>query len=63
MKEKVLDVTLWRTRFGRGYGPVVRQKTIKDANLKGKKYECVGSIYLAQERGQVTSSSEYTNES
>jgi hypothetical protein len=24
-KEEVLDHTLWRTRFGRGYGPVVRQ--------------------------------------
>jgi hypothetical protein len=25
LKEDVLDRTLWRTRFGRGYGPVVRQ--------------------------------------
>jgi hypothetical protein len=24
-KEEALDHTLWRTRFGRGYGPVVRQ--------------------------------------
>jgi hypothetical protein len=24
-KEEALDRTLWRTRFGRGYGPVVRQ--------------------------------------
>jgi hypothetical protein len=24
-KEEALDLTLWRTRFGRGYGPVVRQ--------------------------------------
>jgi hypothetical protein len=24
-KEEVLDCTLWRTRFGRGYGPVVSQ--------------------------------------
>jgi hypothetical protein len=24
-KEEALDCTLWRTRFGRGYGPVVRQ--------------------------------------
>jgi hypothetical protein len=24
-KEKALDRTLWRTSFGRGYGPVVRQ--------------------------------------
>jgi hypothetical protein len=25
LKEEVLNRTLWRTRFGRGYGPVVRQ--------------------------------------
>jgi hypothetical protein len=25
LKVEVLDRTLWRTRFGRGYGPVVRQ--------------------------------------
>jgi hypothetical protein len=25
--KEVLDRTLWRTRFGRGYGPVVRQTT------------------------------------
>jgi len=24
-KEEALDRTLWRTRFGRDYGPVVRQ--------------------------------------
>jgi hypothetical protein len=27
MKEEALDRTWWRTRFGRGYGPVVRQTT------------------------------------
>jgi hypothetical protein len=27
LKEQALDRTLWRTRFGRGYGPVVRQTT------------------------------------
>jgi hypothetical protein len=27
LKEEALDHTLWRTRFGRGYGPVVRQAT------------------------------------
>jgi hypothetical protein len=26
LKEEALDRTLWRIRFGRGYGPVVRQK-------------------------------------
>jgi hypothetical protein len=25
LKEESLDRTLWRTRFGKGYGPVVRQ--------------------------------------
>jgi hypothetical protein len=25
LKEEALDHTLWRTGFGRGYGPVVRQ--------------------------------------
>jgi hypothetical protein len=27
LKEESLDCTLWRTRFGRSYGPVVRQTT------------------------------------
>jgi hypothetical protein len=27
LKEAALDRTQWRTRFGRGYGPVVRQTT------------------------------------
>jgi hypothetical protein len=27
LKEEALDRTLWRTRFGRGYGRVVRQTT------------------------------------
>jgi hypothetical protein len=25
LKEEALDRTVWRTRFGRGYGPVARQ--------------------------------------
>jgi hypothetical protein len=25
LKEEAIDCTLWRTCFGRGYGPVVRQ--------------------------------------
>jgi hypothetical protein len=25
LKEEAVDHTLWRTHFGRGYGPVVRQ--------------------------------------
>jgi hypothetical protein len=27
LKKEAVDRTLWRTRFGRGYGPVVRQAT------------------------------------
>jgi hypothetical protein len=27
LKEEALDRTLWRTRFGRDYGPIVRQTT------------------------------------
>jgi hypothetical protein len=27
LKEEALDHTMWRTRFGRGFGPVVRQTT------------------------------------
>jgi hypothetical protein len=27
LKEEALDHTLWRTGFGRGYGPVVRKTT------------------------------------
>jgi hypothetical protein len=27
LKEEALDSTLWKTRLGRGYGPVVRQTT------------------------------------
>jgi hypothetical protein len=25
LKEEVVDRTIWRARFGRGFGPVVRQ--------------------------------------
>jgi hypothetical protein len=27
LKEEALDHTVWKTRFGRGFGPVVRQTT------------------------------------
>ena len=27
LKEKALDRTMWRARFGRGFGPVIRQTT------------------------------------
>ena len=28
LKEEALDCTMWRARFGRGFGPVLRQTTI-----------------------------------
>jgi hypothetical protein len=28
LKEEALDSTMWRVRFGRGFGPVVRQTAI-----------------------------------
>ena len=27
LKEEAVDRTIWRARFGRGFGPVVRQNT------------------------------------
>ena len=27
LKDEALDRTMWRARFGRGFGPVVRQTT------------------------------------
>jgi hypothetical protein len=27
LKEEALDRTMWRARYGRGFGPVVRQTT------------------------------------
>jgi hypothetical protein len=27
LKDEALDCTMWRARFGRGFGPVVRQTT------------------------------------
>jgi len=34
LKEEALDRTMWRARFGRGFGPVVRQTT-KRMNKRG----------------------------
>ena len=36
LKEEAPDRTLWRTRFGRGFGPVVRQTTEWMRSLYGK---------------------------
>jgi hypothetical protein len=39
LKEEALDRTMWRARFGRGFGPVVRQ-TAKWMKV------CVGAYLL-----------------
>jgi hypothetical protein len=38
LKEEALDCTMWRNRFGRDFGPVVRQNTewMNTWNLKFK---------------------------
>jgi len=38
LKEEVLDRTMWGVRFGRGFGPVVRQNT-----------ECINEISSVKE--------------
>jgi hypothetical protein len=35
LKEEALDRSLWRTRFGRGYGLVVRQTTERMNDVDG----------------------------
>ena len=34
LKEEAPDRTVWRARFGKGFGPVVRQKTDYNVNEK-----------------------------
>ena len=41
MKEEALDRTMWRNRFGRGFGPVVLQITDDDDD---DEYLCFGHI-------------------
>jgi len=38
LKEEALDRTMWRARFGRGFGPVVRQTT-NLININDGKYK------------------------
>ena len=37
LKEAALDCTLWRTRLGRSYGPLVRQKKMNKRTMKNAK--------------------------
>ena len=47
LKEEALDRTVWRARFGRGFGPVVRQTTkcMNNVNIQwlNRKEWCLGS--------------------
>jgi hypothetical protein len=40
LKEEAIDRSQWRTRFQRGYGPVVRQTTERIYNEMEKKVKC-----------------------
>jgi hypothetical protein len=42
LKEEALDRTMWRNRFGRGFGPVVRQNTewMRSQSLPLKRLYC-----------------------
>jgi hypothetical protein len=42
LKEEDLDRTMWRARFGRGFGRVVRQTT----KLNEQEFMCLGTIYV-----------------
>jgi hypothetical protein len=46
LKEEALDRTLWRTRFGRGYGPVVRQTT-ESMNSKMQQFGSLCFLYAS----------------
>jgi hypothetical protein len=43
--EEALDHTVWRTGFGRGFGPVVRQTDIW-INIRKDEEEDVGSYWM-----------------
>jgi hypothetical protein len=40
LKEEALDRTMWRARFGRSFGPVVRQTT-KGMNVRRKRRDVI----------------------
>jgi hypothetical protein len=46
LKEEALDRTMWRARFGRGFGPVVRQ-TAKLMNVSANR---PSSVHLYKSR-------------
>ena len=40
LKDEAVDRTVWRNRFGRGFGPVVRQTTEWQTLCSKKKLHC-----------------------
>jgi hypothetical protein len=65
LKEEALDRIKWRTRFGRGCGPVVWQITDDDDDewwdiqLTGPKVFCHNSLEHCQQRLEGSSNSLY----
>jgi hypothetical protein len=54
LKEEALDRTMWRARFGRSFGPVVRQTTELLNSLRGS-YRRDGTRTLFLPRDQSAS--------
>jgi len=55
LKEEALDRTMWRHRFGGGFGPVVRQNT-EWMNEYYNTYHCVTIAYSIQYSNMLYSS-------
>jgi hypothetical protein len=53
LKEEALDRTVWTARFGRGFGPVVRQ-TAKSVNESSTTFAC-SKHRIRQHTGQRNS--------
>jgi hypothetical protein len=46
LKEEALDRTMWRARFGRGFGPVVRQTTKLNELQLYSQTIALGSVFV-----------------
>jgi hypothetical protein len=55
LKEEALDRTPWRTGFGRGYGPVVRQTTVlmNLSILFGYFFSDHSSVFFCSKRREI----------
>jgi hypothetical protein len=54
LKEEALDRSLWRTRFGRGYGPVVRQTTEGNAISRQESVHGIEEIVSKEYRRKLS---------